>query len=412
MFRTLTLKNLPGSDATVELRPAGPDGKLAPPGPVTIYGRSATGKSMVLVALSALLTGDTLPAPRSADVTAEVTGTTGAGVIITATRSAKGSRWAIAGKGEEPTRYDTAAAYRAALVARFPFLVDVELVRLLVRSDRIGVLADATGGRGLRDLIARLQTETLRARMLAAATAKGAAFAPDELVAMGSRGKRIEPTDPDWHPRLVAGLESRQTALNRAARDAELAATAAAAALAATEGRQVEVPADESALNAARTTLATAKAWRGYREDKSRREADAARVNEQRAARDAWRARKAAIGSAPVLDTVALMAAEKTISETAALVKRLEREEQDAAVLAAREAASAATSAATSANVDPYAGPESTPAGFTLHVPSYNAAIDDAIGVVQHAREGGETDHRSIKNWIDGLRKPVGERAA
>ena len=409
MFRTLTLKNLPGADITVDLRPTGADGKLAPPGPVTIYGRSATGKSMVLVGLSALLTGDTLPAPRSADAIAEVTGTTGAGVVLTATRSAKGSRWAIAGKGEEPTRYDTAAAYRAALVARFAFLADADLVRLLVRADRIGDIVRPNGGRDLRDLLARMQATTLRARMVATAAERGAAFTDAELVASGPRGKRIEPTDPDWHPRLVEGLEKRQTELNRAAREAETTATAAAAALAAVEARQVEAPADEAALNAARTTLATAKAWADYDVAVERHTADAARVAEQRAARDAWAARKAAIGRAPVLDTVALTAAEKAVTEAAALVKRLEREEQEAAVLAARQAASVAAPA----NDDPCAAPAFTPEGFTMHPQSFNAGIDACVRWVGDYREREEfPDLRTVRDSLPNLKITAAERAA
>lgn len=320
MIRTLTLRGLPGRDRSVTLDPQGA---------TEIVDESGTGKTMLLVGLAALLTGDTLPAPRKDCAEAEVVGVTPGGTTYTATHRKSGMRWAIHPKGApEAEVYSDRAAYRARLAELVPALADLDLVRVLVEPDRIHALLDNVGGRGFRDLVARLCGGDLVARVRQLAQEADAPL-PADLVVTGSRGKRIAEDDPEWHGRLVAQLAERQTETGRAERAAEADLHTAEGAAAALEAQVVPAPADEDALRQARTTLATAEAWRGHDEQARTHEAAVERVKQQRAARDAWDRANRELGPEPTPDAAALIRADTAVREAQAEVTRLERAERD-----------------------------------------------------------------------------------
>lgn len=302
---------------------------LDPKGITTIAGPTGAGKSALVAAGVALLTGE-----RFYGSTVE--GRSGGNTALRIDQAGKDRSFAAEGK----------APYRGKVASDFrrwsPLGADVELVHAITGHQGGARWQDLAAGTGqdLRDLLVRvLPPVDLRARILEAVAAAGHTADAGLLVVRVRAGKSevtLDAADPSWPEQLVKALEAAQTEANRA----ETAATARAEQADATVQRlrrELPTPPDTEALKAAATTDATAKAWAAYDEAVARHEADVARVAEQRAVRDAWQARRAAIGRAPVLDTVALTAAEKAVTEAAVLLKRLEREEQDAAVMAARQ---------------------------------------------------------------------------
>lgn len=281
MFATITARGFGGLRAPVAL-------DLAPKGHTTITGPTSSGKSTILALLTAPFTGE-LPAVTGEEP--EVMLTTGGGVAIRRTPTA----WSVALKGADPIRATSQATLAAVKVDGKPIAAlvpaaDPDLARAVILPGEWRRLYDADLGRPFRDLLLRvLPSVDLRGRILARVPG---ADVNDLTADTGGKNPRPVPASDAGYPEaLVATLERRQTAANKAAAEAKGRAEATAAALARIRAEEVTAPASEDELRAAETVASTARAWdaddrarEAYRRDKAAYDARCAEIDAHRAA--------------------------------------------------------------------------------------------------------------------------------
>ena len=190
--------------------------------------------------------------------------------------------------------------------------------------------------------------------------------------------------------------------------------------------------------------MATAAAWTAYDAAMAAYDSDRAVYNDERKALETWtKARGKLSKDPPTYDGAEMMIRRKAVEAAEALVKRLEAEERQAAIDAARAEATAEAerkaeearvrAEAEAARPKPVAdirpaggggggaassptfgagGPTGAqlfaqPAAAPVYSPDYRQGFGDArdaaAAIVQWCRENGETDHRSMLHPIRGL---------
>lgn len=223
--------------------------------------------------------------------------------------------------------------------------IRAELSRIVLTPDAWRGLLQRDLGRPLRDLLlAVLPTTDLRVALA------------EHMVAAGHELRSDDPADEK-------GAKAALTAANRGASEAAGRAKEATAAL---DRLGTDVPAapDPARVAAAEAVLAAAREWDAFDQQIQRHEANAARLAGAIAARDAWRAQRAALGDRPTYDATALDAARVAL---------------DAAVAAASKAGGIVGEA------------KSKLAGLQAQRPALVRQVEEARAAYKKARESGDT---------------------
>lgn len=275
MIRTLQIRDL-GPIARAELA-------MNSNGSTTIVGPSAVGKSSLIDAITFCLWGlnrhgKSFPAESISgeDVHVEIVTGSGSRIARTMTPARKITR-AFNRAGQEPIKYDSEDAFRAALG---PFGRDVKALLLIVSPEAWVPLALGDGGgRPLRDVIASVGPSTpIRARVAALMAAKGLTLLDRDPA---------DSLDPK-------AAELARTNANRRRDEAAGSLKAVRERLATTEAPATTGPTPE-AVAAARDVLAAVETWRAYLAAKSTADA-AVKTRADAVTRHAdWKARAAKV---------------------------------------------------------------------------------------------------------------------
>lgn len=351
MFTHVRLSNL----GPVEVA----DLALSPKGTTTLSGPSRSGKSTTAAAIAAPWTGR-MPSLRDGADKGGVELTTGGGVVIRMGLTPTGASWTVQAKGaEKPTRYQSWAAMAQDPAAALTPARDPELAEAVVLPFGWAPLLTAECGRPLRNLLMRvLPPVSLAERIGAMVQAAGYALDEADLDAdTGGKARLPVPADhPDYPDALADTLARKQRDANAEAKAAK--ATAAEAKRQRDALTVAPDPGPASAHEAAKTTIATARAWDRHDEARLVYDREVTALAQERAALEAWRKGRAALAKErPTVDPSASMVARRKLEEARAEVRRLEREEQEEALRAAVEAARA------SAAPQPVSAPAAPPDG-------------------------------------------------
>lgn len=341
MFRSLTLTDLDPVRGSATLT-------LDPRGHTTIAGATATGKTVASECLAGAFTGKVSALHPDAERGGFELSTAKVQIKIGTTRKGTGS-WAYRPVGAEDWikvgSYAELVRLAGSTIPALAPAADPELAECIVSPRALEDLyaTDRTAFRAM--LLRSLPPVDLRARIVAAVPG----LTLDALTAdTGGKAPRVvSPDHVDYPDALVDTLKRRQTVDNAARDRAEGAANRESAALAKLQANPVAEP-DEAAIAAAEATVAAAQAWADYDRREAAYTVDLAAAEQATAKRIAWQAARDKLPKhRPVADPGAVQVARVKVDEAKALVKRLEAEEREAAIEAARaEAAAKATAEA------------------------------------------------------------------
>lgn len=266
--------------ATIEAHNLGPIVKVSlalnEAGVTTLEGGSEAGKSSIMDATCILITGkdsqgETPDNIKDGADAYRLEGTTGKGTVFARTRNRKGDCVRTKQpKGGELSAFASEAAW---LDSHVKFTGSGDLTRCIVVSRAWETLAEKDLGRPLRDIIKAL-------------------LPPGDL--RGTIAAMCELRAPD--PLDEAGAKALATATNKARDEAKGALDSAK--VPPTLGDEPEV----GDAKAADTVIATALSWVDYKTKMVGFDAAKARIAEQVAARDAHKAKIAALGKRPAFD--------------------------------------------------------------------------------------------------------------
>lgn len=341
MFRSLTLTDLDPVRGSATLT-------LDPRGHTTIAGATATGKTVASECLAGVFTGKVSALHPDAERGGFELSTAKVQIRIGTTRKGTGS-WAYRPVGAEDWikvgSYAELVRLASSTIPALAPAADPDLAECIVSPRALEDLyaTDRTAFRAM--LLRSLPPVDLRARIVAAVPG----LTLDALTAdTGGKAPRVVPPDHvDYPDALVDTLKRRQTVDNAARDRAEGAANRESAALAKLQANPVAEP-DEVAITAAEATVAAAQAWADYDRREAAYTVDLTAADAALTARREWQAARDALPKhRPVADPGAVQVARVKVDEAKALVKKLEAEEHEAAIEAARaEAAAKATAEA------------------------------------------------------------------